>query len=233
MENQDATTVARGPQAWGGPSVAERARVEGVATLTDEDLVTLLWMGELEEEQARVRARRLLGSTPLWRLAARRLPELCQGRAVGPLQAQRLLVAMELGLRAARTPVPQGVRMGSPSDVSAVCSPRLAALVREQVLALLLDRRQRLLGVTSVSEGWTEGCVVDPREVYRPALAERASGVILVHNHPSGDPTPSASDRDLTERLRRAGDVVGVKLVDHVVVARGGFASLADEGLCG
>ncbi|MEW5853557.1 MAG: DNA repair protein RadC [Myxococcota bacterium] len=214
------------------PLPSERARVEGVSALANEELLALVLHGGGGATHT-ARARALLTDVPLWRLPGMRAPELAERANISGAAALRLLGALELGARATRPPVRARVRLASPTDVAALCAPRMAALPRERVVALMVDRRQRLLAEVLVSEGWTEGSPVDPREVFRPALGERASGVILVHNHPSGDPTPSGPDRELTRRLKQAGDTLGVKLVDHVVVAAGGVSSLAQEGLCG
>jgi DNA repair protein RadC len=203
-----------------------------VSSLATEELVALMWRGSGVNSSDLALARELVGTYAPWRLAGLRLPQVAQTAGVGRDRALRLACALELGARATRPPMPPRVRLGTPEDVAALCAPRLAHLPRERVVALLVDGRQRLLSEVVVSEGWSEGCPVDPREVFAPALGERAAGVVLVHNHPSGDPTPSTPDRELTSRLRRAGEVMGIKLVDHVVVAGGGFSSMAKMGLC-
>jgi DNA repair protein RadC len=94
----------------------------------------------------------------------------------------------------------------------------------------LLDGRHRVLREEVVSQGTLTASLVHPREVFRPALRESAAALILVHNHPSGDPTPSAEDREVTLRLVRAGELLGVRVIDHVIVAERGFCSLKEEG---
>lgn len=98
-------------------------------------------------------------------------------------------------------------------------------------MALLLDARHRLRRVEQVSEGTLNSSVVHPREVFAPALREGAAALIVAHNHPSGDPTPSAEDRDVTVRLADAGRLLGVRLLDHVVVGDPGFLSMRERGL--
>ena len=99
------------------------------------------------------------------------------------------------------------------------------------LIVLLLDGRHRVMGQELVSQGTLTASLVHPREVFRPALRACAASLVLVHNHPSGDPTPSAEDRDVTTRLARAGEILGVRIVDHVVVAERGYCSLREEGL--
>jgi DNA repair protein RadC len=100
----------------------------------------------------------------------------------------------------------------------------------ERFLVVLLDGRYRVLRQEVVSQGTLTASLVHPREVFRPALREAAAALILVHNHPSGDPTPSPEDREITARLAKAGEILGVRVLDHVVVAERGYCSLREEG---
>jgi DNA repair protein RadC len=110
---------------------------------------------------------------------------------------------------------------------------RLRDAAQEHFCVLLLDGRHRVLGEEVVSLGTLTASLVHPREVFRPALRASAAALILVHNHPSGDPEPSPEDRTVTERLGRAGELLGVPVLDHVVIAERGFRSLRDEGALG
>lgn len=103
---------------------------------------------------------------------------------------------------------------------------------REHFLVLLLDGRNRLLGINEVAVGTLTSALVHPRELFKAAILANAANVICVHNHPSGDPEPSQEDRALTKRLSEAGELLGIRLLDHVVVAASGFRSLAEAGLC-
>jgi DNA repair protein RadC len=104
-------------------------------------------------------------------------------------------------------------------------------LDREMFVALLLDGKNQVLGFNVVSVGSLTAALVHPREVFKPAILANAAALILVHNHPSGDPEPSAEDKAITERLRHAADIVGIRIVDHVVIGDGIFRSFADEHL--
>ena len=104
-------------------------------------------------------------------------------------------------------------------------------LDREQFVAVLLDGKNQVIGFNVVSVGSLTATVVHPREVFKPAILSSAAALILVHNHPSGDPEPSAEDRAITERLRHAGDLIGIKILDHVVIGDGTFRSFAEEHL--
>ena len=95
---------------------------------------------------------------------------------------------------------------------------------------ILLDARHRVLRSEMISQGTLTASLVHPREVFRPALRDAAAALVLVHNHPSGDPTPSAEDREVTARLANAGEILGVRVLDHIVVAERGFCSLREQG---
>ncbi|MBI2376937.1 MAG: JAB domain-containing protein [Deltaproteobacteria bacterium] len=115
-------------------------------------------------------------------------------------------------------------------DVVSYFSPRLAHLGVETVWVLGLDARSRPVGVWCVAQGTLTACLVHPREVFAPAIRARAAQIIVVHNHPSGDPAPSDEDHELTRRIGESGELLGIPLVDHVVVARAGFRSLGSLG---
>jgi len=104
-------------------------------------------------------------------------------------------------------------------------------LDREMFIALLLDGKNQVLGFNVVSVGSLTATLVHPREVFKPAILANAAALILVHNHPSGDPEPSAEDRAITDRLRQAADLIGIKIPDHVVIGDGSFRSFAEEHL--
>ena len=119
-------------------------------------------------------------------------------------------------------------------DVADLMAGLVAGLDREVFYVLLVDGKNRVAGINLVSIGSLSATLVHPREVFKAAIAGSAAALVLVHNHPSGDPTPSAEDLSLTRRLCEVGDLVGIKVLDHIVLGDGGcFRSLADEGLVG
>jgi DNA repair protein RadC len=155
--------------------------------------------------------------------------ELAAERGVGTARAARLSAGLELARRLAAEPLVRGVRLDGPEAVRRHFGPLLADLSRERLYAVLLDRRHRVIREHLVCEGTLDEAPVHPREVFIPALREAAAAVIVVHNHPSGDPTPSEADYAVTARLVLAGRALGVPLLDHVVVAGDGSVSLAAE----
>ena len=108
---------------------------------------------------------------------------------------------------------------------------RLCDYRREVFLALLLDSKNRLIREVQISEGSLNASIVHPREVFAPVLRESAAAILFVHNHPSGDPTPSREDIEITKRLKQVGDLMGVRVLDHIIVGNGDYVSLADRGL--
>jgi len=149
---------------------------------------------------------------------------------VGFARAVRLHAALHAGRRATDTR-DLGLPVESAEDARCLLGPALSGLANEELHALYLDRRRRPLGLRFLTRGSDAFTVVDPRQVFRVAVHMGASAVILAHNHPSGDPRPSAQDRDITERVARAGRILGVALLDHLVIAGDTYTSLAEEGL--
>ncbi len=144
--------------------------------------------------------------------------------------ATRLVAAVELGRRSLLA-VAEGEILASHEAVVRWARPRLAHLEHEEVWVLLLDGRHHLRTATRVAQGGLHACALTPADVLRPAIRGAASAVVLVHNHPSGDPSPSSEDVTMTRAVAAACEVVAVPLLDHVIVARDGAASLLDRGL--
>jgi DNA repair protein RadC len=152
---------------------------------------------------------------------------------LGARKALRLVAAIELSRRALCEPLHPANALRSSRDVLRAFDARLAELPDEVVLAVLLDVKQRPVAERMLARGGPSGCALAVRDVFAAAVREAAVGVVLVHNHPSGDPTPSEEDRAFTEALAKAGRTLGVPLVDHVIVARGRAFSFLDAGLLG
>jgi DNA repair protein RadC len=163
-------------------------------------------------------------------LSRRQAAELEAEFGLGPASARRVQAAFSLGraLLEARRPPSRPLR--SPAAVFEVLRPHFAGLEQETFWSLLLDGKQCLKRLVSVSSGTLTASLVHPREVFRAAVREAAAALIVVHNHPSGDPEPSSEDLAVTERLRQAGTVLGIPVLDHVIVGEG-FVSLRERGL--
>jgi DNA repair protein RadC len=207
----------------------ERLLAHGAAALTNADLLALLLRTGARGRGSAQLARQL-AANGLEALAQCAPGELAAIAGIGPAKAASVLAALELGRRLAAKPLQRGDRIGSPEDVHRHFHARLRDAKAEEFHIVLLDARHRVLRSVLTSQGTLTASLVHPREVFRPALREAAAALVLVHNHPSGDPTPSREDRELTRRLARAGALLGIPVLDHVIVADRGYASLREHG---
>jgi DNA repair protein RadC len=228
------TAIKLPENGWDGSLPRERGLLQGFDTLADVDLVAvILGTGERGRSVAEV-AFDLLeqagGVAGLCRLGPHALAAV---RGVGLAKAARIAAALELGQRVVVRGGGARLVLASSEEVARWAKARFVALDHEQIWVLSLDGRNGLRAARRVAEGGLHGCSVDPRDILRAALRDAASAFVLVHNHPSGDPTPSAEDVDLTRRVMSAGAAVGTPLVDHVIVGGGGHVSLFDLGLMG
>ncbi len=201
----------------------------GVETLSDADLVALLLRTGQRGASASELARRVLerhaGAAALARASA---SEIAAIPGIGLARAATITAALALGRRVDALPLVRGQPVISAEQVFRHFAHRLGGLCQERFYVLLLDGRGRIQDEVRISEGTLTASLVHPREVFRRAVREAAASVILVHNHPSGDPTPSSEDEALTTRLRAAGDVVGIRVLDHVVLGAGRWVSFAE-----
>lgn len=154
--------------------------------------------------------------------------ELATVHGIGIARATRLAAAFQLGQRAVAEPLPDLVVRGS-HDVYRYLHPRLRGLLQEVFIVVALDSRNAILSLVEIARGSLTSVDVHPREVFRPLIRLAAAGAVVAHNHPSGDPSPSSNDVALTRRLRRAGDLVGIPLLDHVVIGAHGYASIGEQ----
>jgi DNA repair protein RadC len=167
----------------------------------------------------------------LRRLASSSVVDLARADGVGPAVAARVAAALELGRRLAREGPNERTRIRGPRDVYERCAPAMRDLMQEEFRVLLLNTQHGVVRELLVTRGTLDTSLVHPREVFRAAVAEASSAVILVHNHPSGDPTPSAEDRDVTRQLAEAGRIIGIPVIDHVVVGDARYVSFVEAGL--
>ena len=198
-------------------------------TLSDAGLLSLL----LDDGPSSRRAAQLLALHPipdgLWRVCAEDLTRL---DGVGPAGAARVLACLEMSRRASVWRSGRRPTISTPEDVVELCSLQLRGLDREHFWCLSLNTKNQLLKMSEVSVGSLNASIVHPRELFRDAVKASAASIVVVHNHPSGDSTLSGADIQLTRRLAKAGDVLGIEVLDHVVIGDGGeHASLRDLGL--
>jgi DNA repair protein RadC len=210
----------------------ERLLQRGPQALSDGELLAVLLgagtRGESVDKLARGLLTRFGGLTALVGSAP---AELTRARGLGPARVARLLAALEIGRRYLEAPVAPRCALAAPADAARFIKARLLDLPHEVFCCLFLDTRHRLIRYEELFRGTIDGATVYPREVVKRALQHNASAVILGHNHPSGVAEPSEADRSITVKLAKALALVEIRLLDHVVVSRGGHVSLAERGL--
>jgi DNA repair protein RadC len=203
-------------------AIRHRLALDGPHALADSELLALLMGGNLEDG-----ARLLVESGGLIGLGRAGLREIAD--RTDRVLACRIQAALELGRRAVDQPLDRGEPIKSALDVYRRLRGRLVAQEREELHVLGLDSHNRVQQHFIAGLGTVHQVQVDPRDVFRPLVREAAHSAIVVHNHPSGEATPSEADGELTTRLAAAGELVGVRLLDHIVVARTGFYSFSSR----
>jgi DNA repair protein RadC len=228
---RSARTSSREAALAPGDGPRERIASLGPEALAESELLALLLRtGGGGRDALALAARLLRRHGGLTGLSAAPVSELAREPGVGLTKGATLVAALELGRRLAARRLRSGDPVRGPADVFRHFHSRLRHARHERFVLLLLDGRHRMLRDVVISQGTLTASLVHPREVFRPALREAAAAVVLVHNHPSGDPTPSAEDREVTRRLADAGDLLGIPVLDHIVVAERGWASLRELG---
>jgi DNA repair protein RadC len=198
----------------------------GPSALGDNELVAIV-IGHETVDVANGVLRAIDGAHALTRTSADDLQRI---RGIGPAKAAQILAATELGRRTLVRPADRRPQILTPQQAAEYIIPLFGSRPLEQFGVVLLDTKHRVLRVRIVSTGSVDSTMVHPREVFREAALAQAYGLLLFHNHPSGDPTPSADDVRLTRRLQRAGDVMGIDVVDHVIVADDRYFSFREAG---
>ncbi len=209
----------------------EKLMLYGLDALTDIELMAILIGSGAPQESAlsvaaRILARISSGSAP----TDFSLEDLMEVRGVGLSKASRIVAGLELGKRWSRREAIAVMQADAPSTIAAVFMDELKDEKREHFYCLLLDTKNVLLGREEISVGSLNAAIVHPREVFRPAVRRSANGVIFVHNHPSGDPTPSRQDIETTHRLVEAGKILGIDVLDHIIIGHERYVSLRQEG---
>jgi DNA repair protein RadC len=215
-----------------GERPRERLRAYGETALATAELLAIILRTGLAGENVLDVATRLLsrpdGIVGLARLS---FDELCATRGLGEAKAAQLRAALELGRRlAAASPEPRPI-IREPGDVARLLQTEMSLLDQEQLRVLVLNTKNQVLAMPTISSGTVNQSQVRPAEVFRPAIRMNATSIIVVHNHPSGDPTPSREDVSITRDLVAAGKLLDLEVLDHIVIGLGRFISMKDRGL--
>ncbi|HEY0811366.1 MAG TPA: DNA repair protein RadC [Longimicrobiales bacterium] len=211
----------------------ERLNSAGASALSTRELLAILIGSGTESRSAVDVAGDLLqfSNGSLRQLATTSAAEMQRLPGIGPAVTARLIAALELGRRMARESALERPRIRGPRDVYELCAPAMLDAKQEEFRVLLLNTQHAVVREVVVTRGTLDASVVHPREVFRAAIVESAAAVVLVHNHPSGDPAPSREDREVTEQLAAAGQLIGISVLDHVVIGDGRYVSFVEAGL--
>ena len=212
----------------------EKLQKSGADSLSDAELLALiLRSGDHASGQSAIDLGRNMLQTfgDLRRLSLATFSEICSVKGAGPAKTASILAALALACRVNSDRLENLERFTSPLQIFNHFHYRFRDRRREYFVALLLDGKNRIILEEQVSEGSLNQSIVHPREVFSRAVKESAAAVILVHNHPSGDPSPSREDREITRRLREAGDILGIRVLDHIIIGDGSYFSFVEQGL--
>jgi DNA repair protein RadC len=210
----------------------ERLLREGPGALSDAELLAIVLRVGNASESAVALAERILAEVGgLRHLYDRSEEELSAIKGIGQAKIAQIKSALELGRRLASLAPEPRRRITSPQEVANWMMSRLRFSEQEHLVVLLLNTKNEVIRETTVSIGTLDMSVAHPREIFREAIRRSSAGILLVHNHPSGDPQPSPEDLQLTRQLVEAGRLLGIEVVDHVIIGDGRFASLREKGL--
>ena len=206
---------------------------QGARALANTELLAIILRSGMQGESAVEMARRMLlkCDEDLSNLGRMSPEALCQLKGVGQAKAGQVIAALELGRRRQEHIALDRATIRSSKDVYEIFRPMLMDHQHEEFWVLTLNRANRVMGKSMISRGGLSGTVADPKMIFNHALMSKCSAIILVHNHPSGNAQPSQSDRDITRKLKNAGDFLDLPVLDHLIITEQTYYSFADEGI--
>lgn len=211
----------------------EKLLLKGIPSLTDAELIAIIIGSGSPKETAVELSKRILASTGnnLNELGKLGVKELMKFKGIGQAKAISIVSALELGKRRKISEIIEKKQIGSSKDVYELFVSTLGDLHHEEFWILYLNRSNRIIHQAKISQGGVSGTVIDVRIILKHAIDKLASGIILCHNHPSGNIKPSQNDIEITRKLREAGSVMDISVLDHLIVCDGKYFSFADEGI--
>ncbi|MBN2109609.1 MAG: DNA repair protein RadC [Methanosarcinaceae archaeon] len=208
----------------------ERLLKFGPEALSNAELLAIILRTGSRKENVVNMCSRIFSEYSLKQLSQANINQLMQIHGIGAAKAAQIAAVFELARKLESFTDEPKRKIRSPADVYSLLYPKMREQKRERLVALLLDTKNQVLREEIISIGTLNANIVHPREVFKAALMESCASVIISHNHPSGDPTPSREDIAVTEKLVEGGKLLGIDLLDHVVIGDGRYVSLKDEG---
>ncbi len=210
----------------------EKLIVHGADSLSNAELLAiLLRTGTVNDSAIRIAESLLIKFHGLVGLGGLSAQELSKIKGIGLAKAVTIIAAMELSKRMNAIALQERPTIKTPQDAAALMMARLRYESKEKFLALLLSTKNHIIATPVISVGTLDASLVHPRELFREAINYAAASIILVHNHPSGDPTPSPEDIELTNKLTSAGELLGIKILDHIIIGCGKYVSMKEKGI--
>ncbi|HYF82573.1 MAG TPA: DNA repair protein RadC [Clostridia bacterium] len=210
----------------------ERLIRHGAAVLSNAELLAVLLRVGTKEENAISLAHRILKQEQGLRyLVDSKVEQMSCIKGIGQAKAAQIKAAIELGKRLSTFELGVDKPVKSPKDVADLLMEDMRYLKKEHMKLVLLNIKCNLISVEEISIGSLNASIVHPREVFNPAIKKSSASIIMVHNHPSGDPSPSSEDIGITARISEAGKLIGIELVDHIIIGDGKYISMKEKGL--
>lgn len=211
----------------------EKLLLKGRAALSDAELVAILIGSGSRELSAVELSKQILAAhgNSLGSLAKLNVEELMRHKGIGEAKAITIIAALELGRRRKEEAPEERIQIRSSKDAFGILQPELGDLHHEEFMVLMLNRNNKVTSKERISAGGVTGTVVDPKVIFKRALDKRAAGIVLAHNHPSGNLSPSKQDIALTKQVNEAGRLLEISVIDHLIVTQNGYFSFADEGM--
>src|SRR5690606_24222731 len=211
----------------------EKLLLQGRRALSDAELIAILIGSGSRNETAVELSKRILHSlgNDLDKLGRLSVKDLSKFKGIGEAKAISIIAALELGRRRRESEKEEVLKVSSSKDTFELMRPHFEDLDHEEFWVILMSRSNRVIGKHFISKGGLAGTIADPKIIFKTALENQASSIILTHNHPSGNLKPSQADIGLTHKLCAAGNMLDITVLDHVIMANSGYFSFADEGL--
>lgn len=211
----------------------EKFLLKGKNSLSDAELLAIIMGSGNRDDSAVELGRKILDSVGNnWHnLSLLQISELIKFKGIGEAKAISIATALEIGRRRAAQEVPEKIQITQSSDIYKVLQPFLSDLQTEEFWVIFLNQNNRLIGKSKLSSGGINQAVVDVRILFKAALDHFATGIVIAHNHPSGNLKPSQEDLKITKQITEAGTLLNIQLLDHLIIAQNSFLSFADENL--